>query len=211
MRQFEAPDALRDGPREGALLVAEHLAFQQPRGNGGAVELDESALPPRAQVVDGPRHQLLAGPGLAVDQHRGIGGRHRLHLLEDGLQRAALPDDFLEAIVRADFVFQIDLFLRQARIQLFDALVGHRILQRDRHLAGRLREELQIVRREEALLPRAQIQRSQCLAMRHRAAGSRATCKPSRTKISPACGGNRARLFEAENPRLPRAKYVSSQ
>ena len=85
MRQLEAADALRDGAGERALLVAEHLAFQQAGGNGGAVQLDEGALPARAEVVDGARQQFLAGAGLAVDQHRGIGGRHRLHLLQNGL------------------------------------------------------------------------------------------------------------------------------
>ena len=85
LRQFEASDALRDGAGERALLVAEHFAFQQAGGNGGAVELDEGGLPPRAQVVDGARQQFLAGAGFAVDQHRGIGGRHRLHLLQNRL------------------------------------------------------------------------------------------------------------------------------
>src|SRR5262249_6711699 len=37
MRQLEAPDALRDGARERAFLVAEEFAFQQPSRNRGAV------------------------------------------------------------------------------------------------------------------------------------------------------------------------------
>ena len=139
--QLEAADALRDGAGERALLVAEQFAFQQAGGNGGAVQLDEGALPARAEVVDGARHQFLAGAGFAVDQHGGIGGRHGLHLLEHGLQRAALADDFLEAVVGADLVFQVDLFLRQAGVELFDALVGEGVIERDGHLAGHLREE----------------------------------------------------------------------
>ena len=146
MRQFETADALRDGAGERAALVAEHLAFQQAGGNGGAVQLDERALPARAQVVDGAREQFLAGAGFAVDQHGGIGGRHGLHLLQNGLQRAALADDLLEAVVGADLVFEVDLLLREPRVQFLDALVGERVLERDRHLARRLGEELQVVR-----------------------------------------------------------------
>ena len=44
--QLEAADLLADGAGEGALLVAEQLALQQPRGDGRAVELDEGAVPP---------------------------------------------------------------------------------------------------------------------------------------------------------------------
>ena len=41
VRQLEAADLLADGAGEGALLVAEQLALQEPRGDGRAVELDE--------------------------------------------------------------------------------------------------------------------------------------------------------------------------
>ena len=64
--------------------MPEHLAFQQAGGDGGAIQVDEGALAPRAEVVDGARHQFLAGAGFAENQDRGIGGRNRLHLLEDG-------------------------------------------------------------------------------------------------------------------------------
>ena len=89
--EFEAPDALRDGAGEGALLVAEQLAFEQAGGDGGAIELDEGAVFARARVVDGARQQFLAGAGFAVDQHGGIGGCDGFQLLERGLSVRLWP------------------------------------------------------------------------------------------------------------------------
>ena len=60
VRQLEAADLLADGAGEGALLVAEQLALQQPRGDGRAVELDEGAARARAQVVHGAGDEFLA-------------------------------------------------------------------------------------------------------------------------------------------------------
>ena len=59
---------------EGALFVAEELAFEQTRGDGGAVQLDERSLAPAAEVVDGAGHQFFAGARFSLDQDRGIGG-----------------------------------------------------------------------------------------------------------------------------------------
>ena len=60
---------------ERALLVAEQLALDQAGRQGGAVDLDERLVAPRAGRVDGAGDQLLAGAGLAGDQHRGVGRR----------------------------------------------------------------------------------------------------------------------------------------
>jgi len=111
--QLKTADTLCDGAGERASLVAEHFAFEQPGGDGGAIQLDEGALAARAQIMDCPRQQFLAGAGLAANQYRGIGRRHRLHLLQIGLERAALADDFLKAAVGADFVFEVNLFFRE--------------------------------------------------------------------------------------------------
>ena len=53
-------------PGEGPALVAEQLALEQLPGHRRAVDLDEGAVLPGAELVDGPRHQLLAGAGLAA-------------------------------------------------------------------------------------------------------------------------------------------------
>ena len=80
VRQLEAADLARDGAGERALFVAEELAFEQPGGNGRAIQLDEGALAARAQAMDGARQQFFAGSGLALDEHGGIGGRDGLNL-----------------------------------------------------------------------------------------------------------------------------------
>jgi len=44
VRQLKAPGFARQGAREGAALMAEDLALREPRGKGGAVHRDESAV-----------------------------------------------------------------------------------------------------------------------------------------------------------------------
>ena len=102
---------LGDGAGEGALLVAEELALQQARGDGRAVELDEGALPARAEIVDGAGDELLAGAGLPADEDGGVGRRDGFDLLEDLAQGGACRDDLLEVVLGADLVFQVDLLL----------------------------------------------------------------------------------------------------
>jgi hypothetical protein len=67
---LEPADAAALRPGEGALLVAEQLALQQRLGDGGTVEGQERRPGPRAVLVDGARHQLLARAALAGDEHR---------------------------------------------------------------------------------------------------------------------------------------------
>ena len=71
---LELADLAFGGAGEGALFVAEELAFEQRFGEGGAVEADERALPARAGIVDGPGDQLLADAAFAADQHGGAAG-----------------------------------------------------------------------------------------------------------------------------------------
>ena len=75
--QLEPAPPLRLRAGEGALLVAEELALGEGRGQGGAVDLHERPVLPRAERVDRVGDQLLAGARLPLDEHR---GRHRRHL-----------------------------------------------------------------------------------------------------------------------------------
>ena len=63
------------GAGERALLVAEELRLDQLVGDRRAVHLHEGAVAAQALAVHGPRHQLLADPALAPDEHRGVGRR----------------------------------------------------------------------------------------------------------------------------------------
>ena len=62
MRQLEDAGAAIVRAGERALLVTEDLALEQRLGDGGAVDRDKRERRARAQLVDGLRHELLAGP-----------------------------------------------------------------------------------------------------------------------------------------------------
>jgi hypothetical protein len=64
--------------------VAEQLRLGQRGREGAAVHGDEFALAP-AFAMQVPRHQLLAGTGLAGNEHRGIGFRHLPDVFQQGL------------------------------------------------------------------------------------------------------------------------------
>ena len=72
--QLEPADPAGDRAGERPLLVAEQLALDEARGQGRAVDLDQRLTGPPARGVDGPGDQLLAGAGLAGDEHGGVGG-----------------------------------------------------------------------------------------------------------------------------------------
>src|SRR5262249_48469377 len=93
----EAADFLGDGAGERAFLVAEQLALEQIQRNGRAVELDERAAAPGAEMMNRTRDQLFPGPGFALDKDCGIGGRDTLDLFEHRLQERTLTDDPLES------------------------------------------------------------------------------------------------------------------
>ena len=90
---LEEPLLQRHRPREGPLLVAEELALQELILKAAAVDGKERPAGPRALLVDGLRHQPLAGPALPLDEHVGVGGGDPLHDREHGGHRRALAQD----------------------------------------------------------------------------------------------------------------------
>jgi hypothetical protein len=54
---------------EGALHVPEELALEEGLREGAAVDGDEGLVAPRGEVVDGAGGELLAGSGLAFEEH----------------------------------------------------------------------------------------------------------------------------------------------
>jgi len=73
--------------------VAEQLAFDQAARQRGAVDAHQTVMPAPAGVVDGLSEQLLAGAGLAEQQHRGVEGCHPLDPGTRLLQRHAVAND----------------------------------------------------------------------------------------------------------------------
>ena len=92
MGQLEAALAPIARVREGAALVAEDLALEQRLRHGRAVDRHEGTGRAPRQLVQRAGHQLLAGAGLAVDQHRRGGGRGLLDQAVDILHGPAAAD-----------------------------------------------------------------------------------------------------------------------
>ena len=104
---LEPADLPPFGAGERPLFVAEELAFQQRVVQDGAVERHERTGPARIGGVQRLRDQLLAGPGLALDQDRRA---HRPDLLDQVEQLAnlrALGDHRVKMIVAAHLLAQL--------------------------------------------------------------------------------------------------------
>ena len=79
----EAPGLVALGAGEGPGLVAEELRLEEGLGERAAVDGDEGPPSPRARVVQGTGEQLLAGSGLALEEHGAIARRHLREDVED--------------------------------------------------------------------------------------------------------------------------------
>src|SRR5215467_8191347 len=91
--------------------MAEQFAFEESRGNGGAVHPHIRLLASRAEVMDSARNQFLSSAGLSVEQDRGIGGGDDDNLLQHPLNGWALADDVFEAVLWADFCFDVKILV----------------------------------------------------------------------------------------------------
>ena len=63
--------------------------------------------------VDGPCDELLAGPALAFDEDRGLGGPGQPDELEDLAHAFRFPDDAPQAVTARQLLFQPAVFFRQ--------------------------------------------------------------------------------------------------
>src|SRR6266851_2403416 len=73
--------------------MAEQLALDQAIGQRAAVDGDEWKIPARAQVVDGARDQLLAGPGFALEENRRVTTGKALCQFKYVQERGRMPDE----------------------------------------------------------------------------------------------------------------------
>ena len=96
VRHLEQAAPALAGARERALAEPEQLGLEQLGRDGRAVHGDERLVAPGAREVDRAGEELLADPGLAVDQHRRVELGHRAQQLEHLLHRLALRHDVLE-------------------------------------------------------------------------------------------------------------------
>ena len=90
---FEAPGGALVGAGEGALLVAEQFALDEVARNRRHVDGDERAFLALAVIVQRAGHQLLAGAGLAGDQHGEVGLHQPRERAIDLLHRRRAADE----------------------------------------------------------------------------------------------------------------------
>ena len=105
--ELEAAAPPLDRAREAALLVAEQLGLEHARRERRAVDAHERLLLARAVDVDGVRDQLLAGAGLAAQQHGRARRRDLLDLLQHLAQRGAVADDVAEVELAVELLVQV--------------------------------------------------------------------------------------------------------
>src|SRR5262249_12446133 len=96
--EFEAALPRRDRAGESATLMAEQLAFDERRRQRGAVDADQRKCTPWSARMEGPRKGLLAGAGLADQQHAAGGIHDPFEGGEGHAQCGALADDFSESM-----------------------------------------------------------------------------------------------------------------
>ena len=105
------------GAGERALLVAEQLGLEQRLRNRRAVDRDERAVGARAERVQRPREQLLAGAALAFEQHGRVGRRGAVQRQRHLLQLRILADDLRRAAPLRELLLQEDVLGRQAPLR----------------------------------------------------------------------------------------------
>ena len=92
MGPLEAPPVGALGAGESPPFVSEQFRFKQLGGNRRAVDRHKRAIAARAKGMQGARHQLLAGAGLAGNDHRRIGRGIQLDLAIDLAHDHTGPD-----------------------------------------------------------------------------------------------------------------------
>src|SRR6266496_2350434 len=97
------------------------------------------------------RDEFLPSARFPADQHSGICGCHRFHLLQHFAQGGTLPDNLCEVHLRADFFFQVELFLGEFVLQLGDLTVGQGVFDGNCDLARGLTEEVDVCCRKGSL------------------------------------------------------------
>lgn len=76
VRGLEPPCRAGDRARKSAFFVAEQIALDQGLREGPAVDRHKWLPGTVGELVDVPRHDLLAGSGFPRDEHRGVAGGH---------------------------------------------------------------------------------------------------------------------------------------
>jgi hypothetical protein len=77
--------------------MAKELTFEQVKGNGGAVQLDQRLAAAGTGIVDCVSDEFFTSSGFSVNEYRGIRRCNPLHLLQNDFQSRATANDLLES------------------------------------------------------------------------------------------------------------------
>src|SRR5207253_10608661 len=131
----------------------------------GAIDLDERALATRAEIVDGPGKDFLAGSGFSQEENGSARGSGKLHLGESAFQRTAIADDLFKIKFAADFFFKVELFLGQLVFQSVDFLECQGVFDGDGDLRADLPKQLDVLWGESIVAAAGQIERAEGAAV----------------------------------------------
>jgi hypothetical protein len=98
--------------------------------------------------VDGASHELLARPGLAGDQDRGVGRRHACDPLQHLPQPGGRADDPAYRSGSSDLLAQAQVLVLEQAPELQDLLEGERVRDRSGDRPGYVFEDVHLVGRE---------------------------------------------------------------
>src|SRR5262245_5869425 len=143
--RLEEAAAVLDRAREGAAPMPEELALEQRILECGAIDGEERSVGTRALAMDRAGDELLAGPGLALDQDRDRRRGSTLHQAEHVGHPRAGADDLRKAVAPREIAAKDGHLRTQALFRRLHLLVETRVLDRDGDAAGEGVEEGQIV------------------------------------------------------------------
>ena len=120
--------------------MAEELGLEQRLGNCGAVDRNEGRFSTRAERMERPGEQLLAGPALAQQQHGGVGRSGAVQRRDNPLQRRRLTDDRRSPPSGRELLFHQEVLreqpaLRQRTIHEQEQVIGIDGLRQEVHRA----------------------------------------------------------------------------
>ena len=135
------PTRFSTAPVNAPLHVAEQLALDEARSNRAAVDLDQRSIRASTAAVHRSCEQFLARPGLAQDEHRGVGRSHAFDIPQGADKRRAVPDDLAEIVLGLNLFLQVQVLRLQPIAQTVQLFVREAVVQRDCHGAGDLVEQ----------------------------------------------------------------------
>src|SRR5438309_3801644 len=185
--------------------MSKKLTLEQSGWNCGAIELHEGPLFTPAAFMDGARNQFLARTGLTKKQHRRVAGSHSFHQFQNMAESRTLPHNSFEVHVAAEFVFQIQLFLRELVFEIGDFTVRQGVFHADRDLPCDLRKKRRLFPLESIFFPARQDEHAEYTTPANkRHVAKRIHTLPRRlgVDLSRHFGG----IKPVQNPRLAAAK-----